>query len=182
MFRVTDAAILVAATAAGLVASKALCAWLVIDPIENLRQAYTNLDSQAELSEALETLIFVVPPVVAAWSVATIPIRLMGPRPRFRRLARQPGVVASFALVLSLTFTALPWVSLLLRDANPSAIHDGWILVALVSPALAVLASWMALAASGAWRAQPDWVDRFGRVLGAYWILLGLFVLTCFFY
>jgi hypothetical protein len=30
--------------------------------------------------------------------------------------------------------------------------------------------AWLFLALSGRWRAQADWIDRLGRILGAFWI------------
>ena len=41
--------------------------------------------------------------------------------------------------------------------------HAGW----------AVAVSWLMLAISGRWRAEPSWVDRWGRVLGCTWIFIG---------
>jgi hypothetical protein len=35
--------------------------------------------------------------IVAMRTLALVPIRLLGPRPRLRRLARQPGMIATFA-------------------------------------------------------------------------------------
>ncbi len=43
---------------------------------------------------------------------------------------------------------------------------------------LAVLVSWVTLLARRRWRADPSWVDRFGRALGVYWIVGGF--LTCY--
>jgi hypothetical protein len=34
----------------------------------------------------------------------------------------------------------------------------------------AVIGSWATLFLGGHWRAEPTWIDRVGRLLGAYWI------------
>jgi hypothetical protein len=41
--------------------------------------------------------------------------------------------------------------------------HAGW----------AVVVSWLTLALIGRWRPEPSWVDRWGRVLGFTWIVIG---------
>ncbi len=38
----------------------------------------------------------------------------------------------------------------------------------------AVAAVWTVLAVSGRWRIERSWIDRFGRILGAAWILLAI--------
>jgi hypothetical protein len=30
---------------------------------------------------------------------------------------------------------------------------------------------WLTLIASGRWRVEPSWIDRFGRAIGFYWIV-----------
>ena len=35
---------------------------------------------------------------------------------------------------------------------------------------------------SGAWRPEPSWIDRAGRALGIYWILISVFFGWAFFY
>jgi hypothetical protein len=48
-----------------------------------------------------------------------------------------------------------------------------WAIVeARIGPA--VITAWVALYASGRWRSEPHWIDRAGRVLGAYWVVLWL--------
>ena len=39
---------------------------------------------------------------------------------------------------------------------------------------LAVASTWMALVLAGRWRRSADWIDRFGRILGVFWIISGL--------
>jgi hypothetical protein len=120
----------------------------------------------------------VLAPVVASWSLALLSLRLVGPRPRFRRLARQPGLIAGFALLLSLAFSAVPLLIRALVKPAPTIYAEvlGWCILTL--PAATTLASWMTLAVSGAWRPEPDWVDRFGRTLGVVWIVIGSSVLV----
>jgi hypothetical protein len=39
---------------------------------------------------------------------------------------------------------------------------------------LAVAVAWIFQALAGRWRPAPDWSDRIGRILGIYWIAVGL--------
>jgi len=41
----------------------------------------------------------------------------------------------------------------------------------------AVAGMWLVLGLSGRWRPERSWIDRFGRVLGATWILISLLVI-----
>ena len=40
------------------------------------------------------------------------------------------------------------------------------------SAGVAVGAVWLVLALGGAWKAEPTSIDRWGRTLGAYWLLM----------
>ena len=50
---------------------------------------------------------------------------------------------------------------------------DVWLLVP-VAPGLTVLGAWMALIVGGRWRSDPSWVDRLGRFLGVFWVLMAV--------
>jgi hypothetical protein len=40
--------------------------------------------------------------------------------------------------------------------------------------AIAILGGWTLLAVAGAWRSQPKWADRLGRILGCCWLAVAL--------
>jgi len=103
-----------------------------------------------------------------------IPIRLLGPRPRFRRLARQPGIIAALAAALALTLAGIPFGLLFWLDESP---YEIFLLLAVATyPGLAVLVAWMTLLVGRRWRAEPSWVDRLGRTLGVFWILAAFLI------
>jgi len=125
-------------------------------------------------------LILLTLPFFAMWTLALIPIRLRFPRPRLRRLARQPGMRATCAVGMAFFFLVVQF-GILLFVFSPHVNYPIWGDVAFLMysvvptiPGLAVLLSWMTLFLFGRWRAEPSWVDRLGRVLGAYWIAVAV--------
>jgi hypothetical protein len=171
-FRVSDAMILVAATAAGFGMVRAYLSQEAVWLGFSTEMPTGVLDGSFMASK-------VVPPFLGSWTVALILLRLSGPRPRFRRLVRQPGLIAGFAATLALAIITIPAVIIALSGG-----WDGLGLFILTTPksflyhaslpGLLVLASWLTLAATESWRAEPGWVDRSGRVLGIAWMGLSL--------
>src|SRR5262249_32510805 len=88
-FRLLDMTILVGATAVGC----ALNHWVDIDVlgVEHWQAVLWNLTA-GDVGQALFLVLWLTLPTAAAWTLALIPIRLVGPRPRFRRLTCQPGL------------------------------------------------------------------------------------------
>jgi hypothetical protein len=176
-FGLLDAMILVAATAAGLAAAQ----WLDTET-EGAAFRWPLLEAvhEGDVLQASASLWFLAEPVVAGWTLALIPIRLLGPRPRWRHLARQPGFQANCAAALALGAAGVPIALVRLafqwgRARGPLVTPDLLLLVS-VTVGLAILASWMTLLVGRRWRAEPSWVDRLGRALGVVWILAGTFV------
>jgi hypothetical protein len=111
---------------------------------------------------------------------------LVGDQPRFRRLARQPGLMASFASGLVM---ALFGLEVVVRVVAAIAFSDdgvswqdipaltAWLLdeemVTRVARCggFAVLVSWTTLLFSRQWHVEQSWVDRLGRAIGFCWIL-----------
>jgi hypothetical protein len=126
-------------------------------------------------------------PLVAMITLAVIAIRFVGTRPRFRRLARQPGLVASCASSMAILFTGIP-VIVGARAAGASWDETSSMLAAedevwsaTMYAGLAVFVSWMTLLVSGRCRAERSWVDRLGRSLGVYWIVAAFALSVAFF-
>ncbi|MFI5455180.1 MAG: hypothetical protein ACHRXM_06975 [Isosphaerales bacterium] len=192
-FQLADAMILTAATAAacGVIewisrVTEGEFSWLAIaGEIPKLFHATSSHGSPAE--DPINFLVYatLIPsllamPFVAMWTLALIPIRLLGPRPRFRRLSRQPGMMATCAFGVAMAFLGLLIVV-------PAPFY-GWEAVQLVGSTLggfglcfvpscfglAVLVSWMTLLVGRRWRAESSWVDRSGRAVGVFWIVEGL--------
>lgn len=122
-------------------------------------------------------------PFVASWT-CTLPIlRMRPPRPSVRRCLRQPGMVACLAALIGLGWAAIGLAETLTVDRltsdalAPTPLR--WLFHFLLEElfayvGLAVAASWIVLALAGRWRPAVDWIDRFGRVLGGFWIFTGL--------
>lgn len=143
-------------------------------------------------------------PFAMALTVALLVLRLRPPRPPIRRIARQPGAVACFAVVAAVAFRlgeeVFCWLLAYLTRPQ-SAVHlpsppfvrydnpgfhppaGEWCrkalletFPALVSPSVtvAVAVVWCVLRAGGLWRPDAGWIDRSGRWLGWFWIGLGV--------
>ena len=142
--------------------------------------------------------LYVGTPVAAAWAVALVAIdRLRRPRSRIWR-ARRPGAVACLAITAVLMFTLLGHVIRPCTGFN--VIHVGdrtevrsvssswgqyWADDARFGPdplvnavalmprfaGFVVAGAWIAVALAGAWKPEPSWVDRAGRLIGALMIL-----------
>jgi hypothetical protein len=190
-FRLLDAMILVAATAAGF----AMMQWISLETDgdyswsalcegwESFQQHRPAMyhrpagDLKNFLLGSSITLAVLAIPLLSTWTMALIPIRLLGRRPRFRRLARQPGIMAVCAWGVATGFLGLHVVvATLARGGNVVSrllFSYGMILIMPICVGLAVLASWMTLLVGRRWRAEPDWVDRLGRAMGTFWILSG---------
>jgi hypothetical protein len=116
-------------------------------------------------------------PFAAAWSVASVVVRLRQPRPSRRQLMRQPGAVACVVAVAVLLFGSLctgPFVTLSVTVGDLSTFSGlvlVWSVIAIHPIGIGVGAAWLTLSLSGRWRAEPTWVDRVGRLLGCYWLL-----------
>jgi hypothetical protein len=113
--------------------------------------------------------------LVLAWTMAFLPIRMRMPRPPWREVLRQPGLVACCAVCLSVvvgTITVVPLVVFASAKLDSFSVQN--IAVSVMSNqsiAHAVAAAWMALAFSGVGRSDGGWVDRLGMALGTFWVL-----------
>jgi hypothetical protein len=179
-----DFSVLTAATAIGLSSvqfgwpRKAVGAWIFTWPIV-LRNVngYPSKTWMLPIAERVAPFL----PCLAAWTGAFLVVRLLGHRPRWRRLALQPGFIAAVAALSILAIESVLLIGSAKIDgrfgwSSPARIaefvanaivllahHAGW----------AVAVSWLTLVLIGRWRPEPSWVDRWGRALGCAWIILG---------
>jgi hypothetical protein len=96
--------------------------------------------------------------------MAIVVLALKAPRPSLPRLCRRPGFVAGIGTAVPLAVRA----SERLQDTVSRPV---------VSPdefALTITAVWAVLLISRRWRSDPSWIDRVGRALGYFWIVLGV--------
>jgi hypothetical protein len=140
-------------------------------------------------------------PYLMAWTLAFPILRLRRPRPPWRALSRQPGMmacsVATLVLLVQLSAIILAWalawlwvaigpvpaptawsLGATVRDASPLvdlgfSIYAGFGASAWAAEGIA--GAWLIMALGGWWRPEPSAIDRLGRALGAIWI--GLMVL-----
>ncbi len=119
-------------------------------------------------------------PFCASWTIAILALRVRRPRPSMRRLLRQPGTVACYSAAIFLLPALLGSICLLASSYFAFDIsfdspewQRGLALCFIFLPSLpgsAVLSSWVTLRLVGRWRSEASWIDRVGRLLGAYWI------------
>jgi hypothetical protein len=110
--------------------------------------------------------------ILGGMTLAFFVVRLRRPRPSWRNLVRQPGFVAALAMVFGLfwIYGLLCW--LVPERADPFT-------TPFVAVGATVAVAWAALVCCRRWSAEPGWVDRVGRLLGATAIgiaLLGLII------
>jgi hypothetical protein len=193
-FRIVDASILATAILSGLV----LSCWVEVLNVANnswkfasyaaSREGRAGVDphgwrvSAAELSGSTLHLVMLSVPLLATLSVAVIAIRLIPPRPRRRRLMRQPGTAAAFAVVVALVGIGLFHGLTRLADIRNRLLlawSSSWVVTcAPVFVGLSIVSAWSTLLGARQWRPEPSWIDRLGRFVAATWILAGLFT-TC---
>ena len=126
------------------------------------------------------------------WAVATFAVlamRLRRPRPRWRRLMRQPGWLACLASAITIVAVAgfkqfsdaadrNAMAITLAREGISDPIAVGFarfvIYPANLTPigGLVVLVTWTLLCADGRWAGERSWIDRAGRLIGVGWLLL----------
>ena len=64
--------------------------------------------------------------------------------------------------------SALPWKGLFFSDYFAYLLQP----FERAEVGFAIAACWLVLIVGRRWRPEPSWIDRCGRALGAYWILL----------
>jgi hypothetical protein len=184
---ISDAMLLTAATAVGLTIARTYS-------VEVLRN---NLAPYPSITRSLLTAwmyILATLPLPALWSLALLALWLRLPRPP-RRLVRQPGAVACGAASLVIAVRVIGFLTLLIRKpgtpfmtvtllwdrfavtlSHPGPVNfstvytSAYFAASAFGMSTAVAAAWMLLARSGRWRSEAGWLDRAGRLLGAYWV------------
>jgi hypothetical protein len=162
-----DAVILIAATAGGFA--------LLRPALENLKDLGANVTGDRGLAGIASSLFYgllYAPPLLMAWSIATLAISLRQPRPPLRMLARSPGFVMNIAVVVALLLVFAD--SLMPTATNPSGYMH--ILTLDVPSAVrnSVIGSIVSLAFFRSFWPRPVWTDRLGWALGLFWVVIAL--------
>jgi hypothetical protein len=176
-FTVGDLMILVAATAAAL--ALMMVPLDQVSPIEIVHDFFERPKGGWEVREVLNRIaqftLWPVFPFIASWTVALLALWLRWPRHSRRRLGRQPGAMAAIVGTVAVGLaTALGVVTSLTFDPD---LERGFMRTSDLGSILAgamILGGWIAMAVGGRWRPEPDWLDRFGRLLGVIWVVTGL--------
>ena len=106
-------------------------------------------------------------------TVALLVVRVLAPRPGWARLANQPGFVASVAVLAALVPGLAEVLSIIHRPGfqTVAGYEQAWDHATRWCSST-VIGSWFALAMTRRWRADPSWIDRTGRIMGFYWLLI----------
>jgi hypothetical protein len=166
---ILDAMILIAASACGLALSRTM-----EGPWEDIAFYASNwlgrlTNDPVRVGAAL--------PFLMTFTPAVLLIRLRQPRPRLRRLLRQPGMVACTAAMVPIVL-ALLQLSYLEWGPRPRSPYGiDWARRPLFwdcgfDGGIWVLGAWLALALSGRRRAEPSRIDRLGKLVGASWLIV----------
>jgi drug/metabolite transporter (DMT)-like permease len=150
-----DSLILIAAVAVGLAIARIA------------QTAYRSDDSPSLIVMGLMSIYWASLMVM----VSLIPMRLMNPRPPWRRVRRQPGFIACAAVAFGVVHRALYFG--VIRFWQPAFWANYNVLSLIASPTIGwiIISAWFVLAVSGPWRPEPSWIDRSGRVLAIAWIV-----------
>lgn len=172
----SDAMILVAATALGIAASRQYLHWPLA--IGALRGSASGLAHRVYLVRTWGT---VLTPCLLSWALV---IPLLGRRPTEAQPApRRNGTVIAAVTTLVLTVTAS---NALLNELRSSSWHshtfwDNWSFHALANfsewNGLGIAAGWLGSALAGRGRPRPEWSTWMARLVGACWIVLSILAL-----
>jgi hypothetical protein len=119
--------------------------------------------------------------LILTWVPALVFLRFLQPRPHFKRLFRQPGMVACFATLLVMACLGVDMVVDIANGKIEQFVGANDCILASffghldelreVTP-YAVATAWALLAMVGRWRGEPSWIDRAGRLIGGFWVAL----------
>jgi hypothetical protein len=115
--------------------------------------------------------------MVLLWmNICVLNLRLMAPRPPWRRLARQPGFVAGIAVAASIFFKTVSSLASWLAQPslNDPITRLNNYLISICFPgniAPFVILAWIILFVQGIRRSRTDWIESAARLLGCASIL-----------
>jgi hypothetical protein len=162
-FTLGDAMILVIALALGLALARPIIGSLAFKirsvPPNYFRTPGAALALGRTLNSILLSFLFFLLP-------AFVVLRLKRPRAPLRSLIHQPGFAAC-AAPCAVFLASVPFALLADSGLAGQVIEVGVRVVLIGAAPLA----WVSLFATHRWYPEPSWIDRFGRILGALWIV-----------
>jgi hypothetical protein len=172
---ILDAMILVAAVACGFPLGRATAGVVYYDGPGH---------EQNVVARCADRPVRAVLPFLMTLTTAALFIRLRRPRPRWRRLARQPGMAACCAAVVPIAFVSIGFAGLKWQlEPNATLWCGDWRADPLFGgcgylAGVWVLTTWLVLALGRRWRAERSAIDRLGRIVGVAWLaVLALWIL-----
>ncbi len=126
-------------------------------------------------------VVLLLLPFLVVGSLSAFVLRFQRPRPALSQFLQKPGAVACAVATLAIVPTGLmvlathfssgraasfAWAGVL-DDLKPENLS---VVASLIG--LAILVAWIAMRATGQWKPEASWIDRFGRLIGWGWILM----------
>ena len=168
-FGMLDAMIVVFALAPALMMLRYYYEHLFLDP--DSPNVYNTIDALVSVCNAF----------LMALTLALTVIALRKPRPKLGIGLRRPGVAACLAasaatvvMTARMTIKTYSQFSNIVIRGNSFRLYYLYPVVAgdQARIGFAVIGAWVMLLLTRAWRAEPTWLDRAGRVLGCLWIAM----------
>jgi hypothetical protein len=175
--RLVDAMMLIVVEALALVMTRSYLRCF------SVLEYFISTERNGRVMGVREWLYACVPHLVVL-SAALWPLRFTRPVNRYRRTARLPGLTVSYAAWAALLFalvrsvihrtdlrkTHFPRVGVL----SPGDLFVLQVVAMKDYIGAAVAVTWLLLWLGGGWRGESAWIDRLGRLLGVFWIVLGV--------
>jgi hypothetical protein len=170
----SDAAIVIAAIALGLVPAR----YVVALDLPSIKLSPS--DATARLTRILTAGMTLASPVLIALSLAAFVISLRQPRPPLRSLAREPGFVAMAVIVMTTGYHLLHYavkVTVCYHSTSSSSLllpvyYVGLLTNIFLESGWNVAVAWSVLALQGNWRRRSRWNGGLGVALGCTWVAI----------
>jgi hypothetical protein len=168
-FNVADAMILIAATAVALASVQFQgLPWILAEKWFPPKDNALHPPEDGDLAALISSLL-------VAWSIAVVILRFQRPRPSRRRLFIQPGFMAcatACAMMAMLCLDEYRDHIFVYRTFTAPYVQYAVAINYRISISFATAGIWLLMLICRRWHAQPSWIDRAGRVVGACWIIL----------
>jgi hypothetical protein len=166
-FTLVDAVILIAATAGGLALLRPALA-----DLKSLDWNWTLARDWTVVAMSIFHGLLYAPPLLIAWSVGTLALSLLQPRPPLGILTRSPGFVVNIAVLVGWFLAFFDYLTQT-RVNPPSYMH---VLTLDVPFAVrnSVIGSMVALALFRRAWPPPVWTDWLGWSMGWLWVVMAL--------